>query len=122
MSQNSRSRSIPIIEAPVAMSNPIWKIFTRASDLYRIFRRSSKPHAVVDPDTVQPDSISIGNGSKSSSFRVGGDKVSSRQETEAESSSPEASGSKTTVPKEVDMNLSMKKIQKNPRGWRLFLK
>uniref|UniRef100_A0A914YYR0 Uncharacterized protein n=1 Tax=Panagrolaimus superbus TaxID=310955 RepID=A0A914YYR0_9BILA len=37
----ARSKSIPLIEAPVAMSNPIWKIFSRASDLYRIFRRSS---------------------------------------------------------------------------------
>uniref|UniRef100_A0AC35FMV1 Uncharacterized protein n=1 Tax=Panagrolaimus sp. PS1159 TaxID=55785 RepID=A0AC35FMV1_9BILA len=43
-----RSKSIPLIEAPVAMSNPIWKIFSRASDLYRIFRRSSNSNGIIN--------------------------------------------------------------------------
>uniref|UniRef100_A0AC34QSU7 Uncharacterized protein n=1 Tax=Panagrolaimus sp. JU765 TaxID=591449 RepID=A0AC34QSU7_9BILA len=35
-----KSNSIPLMEASVAMSNPIWKIFSRASDFYRILRRT----------------------------------------------------------------------------------
>uniref|UniRef100_A0A914DP09 Uncharacterized protein n=1 Tax=Acrobeloides nanus TaxID=290746 RepID=A0A914DP09_9BILA len=36
-----QSKSIPIIEAPVVMSNPIWSLITRAGGFYRIFRQDS---------------------------------------------------------------------------------
>uniref|UniRef100_A0A7E4VM21 Secreted protein n=1 Tax=Panagrellus redivivus TaxID=6233 RepID=A0A7E4VM21_PANRE len=53
--ENGESRSIPLIEAPVAMSNPIWKIFSRASDLYRIFRRSYQTTSQAEEETQAPE-------------------------------------------------------------------
>ncbi|KAI1721087.1 hypothetical protein Ddc_07523 [Ditylenchus destructor] len=37
----AKPRSIPLIEAPVVISNPFWSILSRAGGLYRIFRRRS---------------------------------------------------------------------------------
>uniref|UniRef100_A0A914CY97 Uncharacterized protein n=1 Tax=Acrobeloides nanus TaxID=290746 RepID=A0A914CY97_9BILA len=36
-----QSKTIPIIEAPVVMSNPIWSLITRAGGFYRTYRRNS---------------------------------------------------------------------------------
>ncbi|KAE9554495.1 hypothetical protein FO519_002306 [Halicephalobus sp. NKZ332] len=144
VSQNSRSRSIPIIEAPVAMSNPIWKIFTRASDLYRIFRRSSQSHSSTNPEGLKSedsDSERIGvpdhqetrtkdvdsgkTGSKSSFPEAIGYEISSPEEIGFETLSPGKIGSRIPAlktSKTKSLGLATKKIAKNPHGWRLFLR
>lgn len=37
------SDSFPIMQAPVALSNPIWNLISRAGRAYRLMRRSAQP-------------------------------------------------------------------------------